>query len=314
MTLAEIQKAKARHERRLLRKRNVVGLAIGKKVIGGEETDELCLVVLVRKKLPEAELSSRERIPRHINDVKTDVVETGELEALGQRLRVVRRPRDRWRPAPGGVSLAHVKVTAGTLGGVVHRGSERFLLSNQHILADSGRGRVGDPIVQPAPADGGKEPDDVIAHLAEFVPLRWRRRGPLRFLAPFLPVRNHVDCALARPVSEEDLRPDLLRIGPLEGVAEASLGQQVKKSGRTTGLTRGTVTHRDATVAIRYGAGREAVFEDQLLATSMSDGGDSGSLVVDEGRKAVGLLFAGNEKVTVMNRMSRVLEALRARI
>ncbi|MEE9173713.1 MAG: hypothetical protein V3U30_01910, partial [Thermoplasmata archaeon] len=138
MTWAEIQKAKARHERRLLRKRNVVGVAVGKKVVGGEETDELCLVVLVRKKLPEAELRSRERIPKRINNVTTDVVETGELEALGQRLHVVRRPVDRWRPAPGGVSLAHADVSAGTLGCVVRRDSEPFILSNSHILADSG--------------------------------------------------------------------------------------------------------------------------------------------------------------------------------
>ncbi|MFQ5908868.1 MAG: hypothetical protein ACE5JE_08620 [Thermoplasmata archaeon] len=314
MTWAEIQKAKARHEGRLLRKRNVVGLAVGKKVVGGEETDELCLVVLVREKLPEAELSPRERIPKRINDVTTDVVEAGELEALGQRLRVVRRPVDRWRPAPGGVSLAHGDVSAGTLGCVVRRDGEPFILSNSHILSDSGRGTEGDPILQPAPEDGGRDPVDVIAHLAEFVPLRWRWRGILRILRPMAPRRNRVDCALARPVSAGDLRGDLSRIGPVEGVATPFIGQDVRKSGRTTGLTRGRVTHLDATVTIRYEEGREALFTDQIITTDMSKGGDSGALVVDDARKAVGLLFAGSQHVTVLNRISTVLSELRAEI
>ncbi len=314
MTWAEIQKAKARHERRLLRKRNVVGLAVGRKVIGGEETDELCLVVLVRKKLPEAELRSRERIPKRINNVTTDVVETGELEALGQRLHVVRRPADRWRPAPGGVSLAHADVSAGTLGCVVRRDSEPFILSNSHILADSGRATPGDPILQPAPEDGGRDPGDVIAQLSDFVPLRWQLRGLGRLLRPFFARRNLVDCALARPVGDRELRGDLLRIGPVEGVTAASIGLGVRKSGRTTGVTRGRVTHLDATVMIQYGDRREAMFTDQILTTAMSKGGDSGALVVDKARKAVGLLFAGSEQVTVMNRMSHVLSELRAEI
>ncbi|MFQ5552616.1 MAG: hypothetical protein ACE5EW_02735 [Thermoplasmata archaeon] len=314
MTWAEIQKAKARHERRLLRKRNVVGLAVGKKTVGGEETDELCLVVLVREKLPEAELAPRERIPKRINDISTDVVEAGELEALGQRLRVIRRPVDRWRPAPGGVSLAHANVSAGTLGCVVRRDGEPFILSNSHILSDSGRGAVGDPILQPAPEDGGRDPEDVIAHLSDFVPLRWRWRGILRILSPLFPRRNQVDCALARPVSVGDLRGDLSRIGPVEGVAAPFIGQDVRKSGRTTGLTRGRVMLLDATVTIRYGEGREALFTDQIITTDMSQGGDSGALVVDDDRRAVGLLFAGSEQVTVLNRISQVLSELRAGI
>ncbi len=314
MTWAEIQKAKARHERRLLRKRNVVGVAVGKKVVGGEETDELCLVVLVRKKLPEAELGSRERIPKRINSVTTDVVETGELEALGQRVRMVRRPVDRWRPAPGGVSLAHADVSAGTLGCVVRRDSEPFILSNSHILAESGRATTGDPILQPAPEGGGREPRDVIAQLSDFVPLRWQLQGLGRLLRPLFPRRNLVDCALARPVGDHELRGDLLRIGPVEGVMAASIGLGVRKSGRTTGMTRGRVTHLDATVMIRYGDRREALFTDQILTTGMSKGGDSGALVVDRTRMAVGLLFAGSEHVSVLNRMSHVLSELQAEI
>src|SRR2546428_7451149 len=66
------------------------------------------------------------------------------------------RPRtDLWRPAPGGVSVGHVRITAGTLGGVVRVGGRRGVLSNNHVLANFGAARIGGPILQPRPAGSG---------------------------------------------------------------------------------------------------------------------------------------------------------------
>ncbi|MFQ5838302.1 MAG: hypothetical protein ACE5HJ_05915 [Thermoplasmata archaeon] len=314
MTWEEVKRAKERFERELLRKANVIGLAVGKKVVGGEETEELCVVVLVRRKVAEAELRPQDLIPRRVDDVKTDVVETGEVRALGlQVLKSHRKATDRWRPAPGGVSVGHHRVSAGTLGCVVQRGSEAFILSNNHILADSNRGRSGDSILQPAPLDGGKVPDDTIALLEEFVPIRWSLGLP-RFLSTLFQRRNRVDCGIARPTQRDDLADEVRLIGAVRGTEEASIDLPLLKSGRTTGLTKGRVTHLEATVSVTYGRGRVALFEDQILAPSMSEGGDSGSLVVDEKNRAVGLLFAGNDKVTVLNRIENVLIALKAKM
>ena len=84
---------------------------------------------------------------------------------------------------------------------------------------------------------------------------------------------------------------------------------EVKKSGRTTGLTTGTVQLLDASVQVGYGGGRTALFTNQILTTNMSKGGDSGSLLVDgEGNKAVGLLFAGSVVVTIHNPLSFLKE------
>ena len=51
------------------------------------------------------------------------------------------------------------------------------------------------------------------------------------------------------------------------------------------------------------------IFEDQILAGAMSQGGDSGSLVLDKDNNAVGLLFAGSNTSTLMNPIQYVLDA-----
>ena len=78
----------------------------------------------------------------------------------------------------------------------------------------------------------------------------------------------------------------------------------------TTGLTSGEITQVDATVRVGYGMGNTATFTDQLIAGPMSSGGDSGSAVLDEDDRVVGLLFAGSAQTTVMNRIQNVLDAL----
>jgi len=93
-------------------------------------------------------------------------------------------------------------------------------------------------------------------------------------------------------------------------VAEAEPGMTIIKSGRTTGVTKGTVKVVNATVSVEMGDGTEAEFHDQILASEMSQGGDSGALGVNERRQAVGLLFAGSDKVTVFNKIQNVMDKL----
>jgi hypothetical protein len=80
---------------------------------------------------------------------------------------------------------------------------------------------------------------------------------------------------------------------------------QVIKSGRTTGVTQGTVQSVNTTVKVDYGGGCGiARFVSQVIVTpgSFSAGGDSGSVVLDSNTmKPVGLLFAGSATSTVMN-------------
>jgi hypothetical protein len=84
----------------------------------------------------------------------------------------------------------------------------------------------------------------------------------------------------------------------------------IKKSGRTTGLTTGSIEQIDVTVNVQYSENQIAIFTDQLLAGAMSQGGDSGSAVLDESNQLVGLLFAGSDTTTIINRIENVFSAL----
>ena len=153
----------------LLRRANVVGVAVGNKGSKSDVAGEKAVVVLVERKLPLTALSRRDRVPGAIDGIRTDVYEVGYLRALAT-------PRDRFRPTmPGGVSMGHYKITAGTLGTLVtdRLTGERLILSNNHVLANVNDASAGDPVLQPAPRDGGRNPADVVAHLERFIPLQF---------------------------------------------------------------------------------------------------------------------------------------------
>jgi hypothetical protein len=326
LVMAQARKALTSHVRRLLAKRNVVGVGLGYKVTSGAVTDELSLVVSVTRKLARTALDAADLVPESVDGIRTDIVETGNLRAFRPS------PRDRWRPVvPPGVSVGHYRTTTGTFGCLVHRGGEPFMLSNNHVLADSNRGQEGDAILQPGPVDGGTA-QDVVAYLGEYVPIDFgsaEAQCPIASWAAKLlnyvagafrsshqlhavkstPGENRVDAALARPASDELLENQILSVGHPTGIGPAALGTHVQKSGRTTGLTRGLITQIDATVRIDY-HGPAALFSGQLMAGPMSQPGDSGAAVLDVDRRVVGLLFAGSEAATVINPIDEVLSAL----
>lgn len=328
-TLDQIRALKEQWLPTLFGRRNVVACGIGYKIRGGVQTRELSLVVSVTHKVPAANLLAEDFIPPQIEGVPTDVVELGVLRAFAG-------PKDRWRPAVPGVSIGHLRVSAGTFGCLVRRGQDLFILSNNHVLADINRARPGDAILQPGPSDGGTFPVDQIAVLEEFVPLDFGTAEPtcplaglaadgLNALAKLLgssyrfqpvvqtPGINRVDAAIARPLQPDLVSPEILGIGIPVGVGEAMLGMTVQKSGRTTGYTTGTITQIEATVRIDY-YGPQATFEGQIIATAMSGPGDSGSAVLDMERRVVGLLFAGSEQATIINPIADVLSALRVEL
>jgi S1-C subfamily serine protease len=127
------------------------------------------------------------------------------------------------------------------------------------------------------------------------------------------PGNNTVDCAIARPLSADLVNPDVLNIGIPSGAGAVTLGTAVRKSGRTTGLTSGEITQLDVTVQVLYGS-QIAVFKNQLATGARSQGGDSGSAVLDMDNKVVGLLFAGSNTSTIMNPIQFVLEALQVQV
>lgn len=321
-----------------MRRQNVVACGVGFKTVAGQDILEPCVKVSVREKKPISALSVDDVIPEDVDGVPTDVVETGQIEAYGLDRQNVLRPL---RP---GISIGHRDGTAGTLGAVVERAGQRYILSANHVLALLNEGVLGDPIYQPGPSDGGDE-KHTVAVLAEYIPIRFsdgtadtaaaaisaqaaEPQGCSAILStllsnatssppkPTLPVLsgNQLDAALARPVDGITLNPDIVDLGgPPSGITNPMLGMKVVKSGRTSGLTEGQIVQTDVTVDVRFG-GRTARFHNQMMTTPISDPGDSGSLVLDFERGAVGLLFSGSSSVSICTPIQVVLSALNVKL
>jgi hypothetical protein len=317
---------KEKNKRKLLSKKNVHAVGIGRKNGDGD----VCVVVSVTEKVPLKDLKRRDRVPKKLKGCITDVVERPPFRLLGRT--------DRVRPAVPGISLGHTSITAGTFGCLVENtDGTRLILSNNHVLAAVNKGVPGDSILQPGPADGGTEPDDMIGLLLNYVPIEVNDpvsecpivgmiADILNGLARFVGSRQYVvakqaseavnlfDAALAMPTSPDEVSPNIMDIGIPAGWGSAAIGDHIKKSGRTTGLTDGVVEQVQATVQVQMDLGVIAVFEDQVISNIGSDGGDSGSAILNDNNEVVGLLFAGGGGSMVFNRIEHILSAYNVKI
>jgi hypothetical protein len=216
--------------------------------------------------------------------------------------------------------LANGYCCGGTLGSLVRIGSTQYILSNYHVLeADivpGGNGRVaqtGDPVIQPGLIDVNCSNSNA-QNVATLV-----KRSSLP--------NSNVDCAIGQVVPGQ-VRTDgaILEIGTISAsTVSAAINQSVKKSGRTTGLSRSKVSGLNATISVTYdnecagGAAFTKTFTGQIVITNRGskflNSGDSGSLMVEDvttNPRAVGLLFAGSNTSAIANPIGQVLSFLGA--
>ena len=195
-------------------------------------------------------------------------------------------------------------------GALVTKNGVNYILSNNHILADTDTATVGDPISQPGLIDANCDANQTqtVANFSQAVKLG----------------TGNVDAALAQVVNGEvDLSGAILDVGvPANTVApigNTSLGRGVAKSGRTTGLTCATINSINTNVKIQYqkscNAGKKftVTYTNQVLinGSTFSAGGDSGSLIVtSDTAQPIALLYAGSSTTTIGNRISDVTSAL----
>jgi hypothetical protein len=223
-----------------------------------------------------------------------------------------------------GTSSGSSICCGGTLGGLVARGGNQYILSASHVLARSDAGGIGDAIIQPGLVDSGCSSTSAttIANLSQFVNLE----SPSA-TTPF------VDAALAQVISGQvDSSGTILQLGgaaengePTDAPPHAgtgvgpSVGLEVAKSGRSTGLTCSSITAIEAVVNLQYqkacgtGTSFSATFNDLVIVSgeSFSADGDSGSLLVTQSTAdPVALLVASSDTETVAAPVSDVLAAL----
>ena len=255
-------------------------------------------------------------IPKDLDGIPTEIIVTGKFRALRQEWVKQGRtsggkvaPTSRFpRPVPIGVSTGNAgECSAGTIGcRVKDTAGNVYALSNNHVYALENEAEIGSEVAQPGVYDTGcsYSSSNVIGTLADFVWLEFNND-----------VNNYIDAAIALSSTANlgNATPSNGYGKPRSAAGEASLNQKVQKYGRTTSLTRGTVTGLNASIWITYDSGA-ALFTDQIIVQSgkpFIKAGDSGSLLVtDPGRQPVGLLFAGDTsgKYAIANRIMPVLD------
>jgi endonuclease G len=303
-----------------LKRPGVTAVDVGYKLKGGKLTDELAIRAHVKRKLPAEAYSEHEQFtthdqPKKLGAFSIDVIEAEYGPSLPMAVGIesaeaVSR-RGRVDPLVGGISVGNPRVTAGTLGAIVwdRTDGQVCILSNWHVLCGSSDCAAGEAIYQPGRADGGRAADK-IAELK-----LWR-------------LDRDADAALAKLTGARGYSRDILGLSPIPGVEEKpTLGMNLTKSGRTTGVTEGVIDGVSLSVTINYHGGTVQTFHDQIHIVPLppwpdedyevSMGGDSGSVWVDKDTgKAVGLHFAGEKDPSptaenaIANRMDKVAKSL----
>lgn len=303
---AEVQE---RHTGRMMANPDVVGTAVGL-------TEDGRPAVKVLTKRPGVA-----GIPEQLEGFPVEVEVTGEIFALpanGSEMPPAVQAKGKpgaqidptgsfLRPVPIGVSTGNEgECSAGTIGARVKSSNKIYALSNNHVYALENDAAIGSFILQPGRYDTQCSIDieNEIGTLSAFEPII------------FDGTSNTIDAAIAVSTSEDlDYKTPANGYGaPNSSIGTASVNLAVKKYGRTTSLTHGTVSAINANVNVGYSSGT-ALFTNQVVVTANKGAfikaGDSGSLLVtEEGNNPVGLLFAGNGsgKYAIANHIEDVLE------
>ena len=225
--------------------------------------------------------------------------------------------------------LANGYCCGGTLGALVQKGGTKYVLSNYHVLyadiVNGGNGRTasaGDPVIQPGLIDVQCNANGSL-DVATLV----SNGGTLPE-----PGGNAVDVGIAAVIpGKVDESGSILNVGTISGsTLSAAVGLAVKKMGRTTGLTRSSVSAINGAFSITYenecagGTSFTQSYTNQIVIDNsrcgFQNGGDSGSLLLEDtstNPRAVGLCFAGSSicnktAIAIANPINTVLSKIGA--
>ena len=294
-------------EERYLAQPGVTGIDVGYKYVGGVKTDEVAIRVHVAKKaksVPKAQL-----VPAEIDGAPTDVLErTYELQVAQEQVGVgLLADTTHYTTLEGGISMGPSRaiggfIFAGTLGAIVidNVSGQRAALTNFHVACVDSGWSVGDRQVQPSRIDTGTVPTDEFGAILRAT------------------LSSAVDGCVVSIDSGRTSSGAIVDIGNVRGTTAATLGAVVRKRGRTTGLTHGSVDGLGVSVNIDYGDGlgvhtltnQISIDTDTTQNPLFSDHGDSGSVVVDSSGFVIGLLFAGGGTNTLANPIASALSEL----
>ena len=296
----------------LMEQPEILGTAIGL-----DEADNPALKIFVDRNAPGA-ADAIHNLPQEVRGTPVQIEPMDEIHAMGYTQRQT-PPIRLGTSGSWAYDLANGYCCTGTLGALVRIGNAQYILSACHVLEgdiiSGGNHRIaqtGDPISQPGLVD-----ESCNRYLAQTVGTLVKRSSL---------THSNTDCAIARVIGGM-VRTDgaILGIGTISRyIIAPALNQHVKKSGRTSGLTRSHVSGLNATVRVTFtrechGSTYNKTFTGQIVVANPSNGfiraGDSGSLLVqdlDTNPRAIGLLYAANNTVGFANPIGQVLNFLGA--
>lgn len=310
--IQDVMTVQNKHTPNLMTDKNVVGTATGLSIDGRVAI----LVFLNEGSSSPKGIKSINSIPKELDGVPVYAEVTGPIKALKT---TVSHKAKQTPPIQLGTSggwrydLANGYCCGGTLGSLVQKGGTQYILSNYHVFmgdavaGDNGRlAQAGDPVIQPGLIDVSCNANNA----QNVANLEGTRSLP----------SSNVDAAIAQVISGM-VRTDgaILEVGTLsQNTVAAYVGQKVKKSGRTSGLTRTAVYALNATISVQYDdeCAGSAYFTKQFTGQVVFKGGrfiqagDSGSLAVEDittNPRAVGLCFAGSSTYGFGNSINEVL-------
>ncbi|EJL81750.1 hypothetical protein PMI16_04605 [Herbaspirillum sp. CF444] len=295
---------------------NVLGVGITALTNPGNNTDKLAFLLLVdrldyaNQTLPTFSKSGYQVLLEEVGSIRAQSRQDGDAAFAEDELESTQGFQAKYRPVTCGVSIAPgTKAYSGTLGCQVMVNNVKYMLSNNHVLADCNSVAPGTVITQPSIEDHGNDPADVIGALSYFVPLAAPGgTSPVdAAIAAFDDTKNDPRMERGENKVEKMVAP----------VTAPYVGMEVQKSGRTTGVTKGKVTAIALTIATDY-AGYGVVTIQNTFSVKHVSGyfslpGDSGSVITTASQNnPVGLLFAGDQgtKTTYANTMQAVLKQL----
>ncbi|MCD9186277.1 MAG: hypothetical protein LUM44_07575 [Pyrinomonadaceae bacterium] len=294
------------------RSANIHAIGIGK--IDG--TDEYCIQVFVENANGEMlEDPPTQLLPERYQNLPIFIYEMPRADFLSFRVNLEDDFSDESRQPheilKGGISGANANLANdfGTIGyffrpnfidSAAHIFLKKhvYLLSNSHVFVDLTKEGKDDSDLILHPSPGDPAASKAVAELYDYAPI---------IFGGDVEKPNFVDAAIAKLFRGQTHSKEIARIGKVEDYLskeQVELRSNCQKVGRTTGLTRGRIFSIHLSIWVKYSAkGKEAFFKDQFLIiptdnSSFVRGGDSGSLVVNDANKAVGLIFAGASEKT----------------
>jgi hypothetical protein len=282
---------------RRLRAANLMGFGFGAKESKGQLTGELAIRVYVSGKRAKSKLHTDHLVPPTLGGMLTDVISVPRAYQHD----ILARSGTR-------IHRSNEIDQAGSLGFFISRnGSDKtFLVSASHVLAPEGAA-TGDII------SATWAPDRQLARLQEFVPLV--PAGP----------PNLTDAAIAEVLDRAEVEvgkiPNIGPVGTPSSIPRSEfVYQSVRKFGGTTFHTLGVVVDISANIPImNFATGVKFHYADLVTVTGcggrFSEGGDSGSLVVDAlSNTPLGIVTGGSGFQTFITPIDRILTQFSAKL